>query len=269
MGNFLQQSSEQQQEGVHYNLGIWDDNRSVNEMLKRKPNFIKLLKNGYLENYNTKRYSNFSYTSFLEAMEKVKTNRIENYPENFYKIMGIPAPDQYRAFIELYKLVGNDDFFAKHPKTFSNHACLPRYPGTLKLLRDIYINYNKDPVKNIIISCGSFYRKYLWVRTEIIDYLNQLCEKGVKIELYTNCKTDEDEINKLSKKIRFESLENRIMIHFVLVDDKKIKIHYPHSEKIYHRLGMLLTPADFNNELLEKRIALFQFFINLIAEAKK
>jgi len=241
--------------------------RPINNSLKHKPNFIKLKVNEYWENYNTKKYSNFLYASFMEAMEDVKYDRIENHPEDFYKIMGIPEPGQYRAFIRLHELV-NDDYFAKHSKTFSNHARLPRYPGTLKLLRDIYINYDKDPVKSITISCGSFYRKYLWVRVEIIKYLNKLYEKGVKIEIYTNCKINEDKIYTLNPNIHFESLDKRIMIHFILVDDKYIKFYYPHSENIYQRLGMLLTPKDLNAELLEKKNELFLFFNNLITEAK-
>jgi hypothetical protein len=256
VSNILQQNNRQ------------PEDRSINKRLRHKPNFIKLKINEYWENYNTKKYSDFSYASFIEAMDDVKYNKIENHPENFYTIMGIPEPGQYRAFIRLYELV-NNDYFAKHPKTFSNHARLPRYPGTLKLLRDIYINYDKDhPVESITISCGSFYRKNLWVREEIIKYLNLLYEKGVKIEISTNCKKNEDKIYKLNPNIHFESLNKRVMIHFILVDDKYIKFYYPHSEKIYHRLGMLLTTEDLNTELLEKKKELFLFFNNLIAEAK-
>jgi len=243
-------------------------NVSINKKLSHKPNFIQLIINERWQDYNTEHYSDFMYTAFIEAMEDVKYNRIEIQPEDFYRTMGIPEPGQYKAFIRLHELV-NDDYFAKHPKTFSNHARLPRYPGTLKLLRDIYIDYDKNPVESITISCGSFYRKYLWVREEIINYLNRLYKKGVKIEVFTNCKKDEDKINELNPNIHFESFDKRVMIHFVLVDDKYIKFYYPHSESIYQRLGMLLTPEDLNAELLEKKNELFLFFNNLIAEAKK
>jgi hypothetical protein len=255
MVNVLQQNIEQPEDS------------SINKRLSRKPNFIQLLINERWQNYNTRNYSDFMYTSFIEVMEDVKHNKIEIQSENFYRTMGIPEPAQYKAFIRLHELV-NNDYFAKHQKTFSNHARLPRYPGTLKLLRDIFIDYNKNPVKSITISCGSFYRKYLWVREEIINYLNKFYEKGVKIEIFTNCKKDEDKVYKLNPNIHFESLDKRIMIHFVLVDDKYIKFYYPHSESIYQRLGMLLTPEDLNTELLEKKKELFRFFNNLIAEAK-
>jgi len=255
LSNILQQNSKQ------------PGDRLVNKRLRHKPNLIKLIINERWEDHNTKKYSGFLYASFIEVMEDVKYNKIENHPDNFYKIMGIPEPGQYKAFIRLYDLV-NDDYFTKHPKTSSNHARLPRYPGTLKLLRDIYINYDKNPVKNITISCGSFYRKNLWVREEIIKYLNLLYEKGVKIEIYNNCKRNEDKIYELTPGIHFESLNKRVMIHFILVDDKYIKFYYPHSEKIYHRLGMLLTPENLNTELFEKKKELFRFFNNLIAEAK-
>jgi len=255
MSNILQQNIKQ------------PEARSINKRLRHKPNFIQLFINEYWQNQNTRNYSDFMYTSFIEAMEDVKLNKIKIQPEDFYRTMGIPEPAQYKAFIKLHELV-NDDYFAEHPKTFSNHARLPRYPGTLKLLRDIYNDYDKNPVEKITISCGSFYRKYLWVREEIINYLNMLYEKGVKIEIFTNCKKDEDKVYKLNPDIHFESLDKRVMIHFVLVDDKYIKFYYPHSESIYQRLGMLLTPEDLNTELLEKKKELFQFFNNLIAEAK-
>ena len=266
--SILIQQNYSQPDLANENFNQWNEDSIINKKFSIKPNFISLWQNERLEKYNTIKYVDFSYSSFFQTMNEVKNNEIENYPDDFYKIMGIPAPDQYRAFIKLYELVDNDDFFAKHPKTLSNHARLPRYPGTLKLLRDIYNNYNTDPVKNIKISCGSFYRKYLWVRLEIINYLNMLCKMGVKIEIYTNCKETEEKVNTLDKNIYFEHIKNRILIHFVLVDDKNIKLYYPHSEKVYHRLGMLLTSDDFNNELSEKKQELFRFFNELITEAK-
>jgi hypothetical protein len=268
VSNLLLQNNEQQEEEVHYNVNQLARDRSINNRFVHKPNFIKLWRNEHWEKYNTEKYSGFSYASFMEAMEEVKYDRVEHHSEDFYKIMGIPEPDQYKAFIRLHELVNDDDFFAKHPKTLSNHARLPRYPGTLKLLRDVYLNYDKDPVKDITISCGSFYRRYLWVRTEVIKYLNWLYEKGVKIEIYANCKANEDHINKLNKNIHFEPLDNRVMIHFILVDDKIIKFYYPHSENIYQRLSILLTPEDLNTKLIQKKTALFLFFNNLISEAR-
>jgi len=203
-------------------------------------------------------------------MEEVKSGTVKYHSDDFYKSMGIPAPDQYRAFIELYKIVDDYNFFAKSTKTLTNHARLPLYPGTIKLLKGINDNFKKNPVNSVTIACGSFYKNNLWVRYEIINYLNQLCDKGVVINLYTNCNANEEGINKLNKNINFEFLNKRVMIHFIMVDDKYIKIHFPHSEKILQRLSMLIEPKDFlNSPLKEKKTELFKFFNNLIERAKE
>jgi len=256
---YLQQGVEQPKDSL-----TEEDDR-----FKNKPNIIQSLINVCWQIYNTRNYSDFMYEYFVKTMEDYKYNRVPIRDINYYKLMGLPEPDQYIAFINFYKIFSTDHF-AGLPKTFTNNARLPRNFGTLELLNDFIDNYKNEPIKHIIISCGSFFEKYLWVRREIIDCLNNLYEKGVNIEIYTNCEKDGKEVNNLNEGIHFEHLDKRVMIHFMQVDEKYLYFYLPHSESIYQRLSIFLKPKDFENntELREKKKELFQYFNNLIEEAK-
>ena len=82
MSDNLQQNNEQQ-ENVHYSVSPWGGDKLLDRKLRRKPNPISLWRNEYWEKINTEKYSEFSYASFLEAMDDVKYERIENHPVIF------------------------------------------------------------------------------------------------------------------------------------------------------------------------------------------
>jgi|TergutMp193P3_1026864.scaffolds.fasta_scaffold01894_4 hypothetical protein len=240
--------------------------------LDRKPGYIRSFFNSRYESINSRKYVDYFYNSILNIMEDVKSGNNNYYPNEYYKAMGMPSPEQYIAFNELYSFF-NNDYFDKQGKGLYNLARLSRKPIALKIIKDIYDNFEIEPVKKITIVCGSFWRKPLWLRGEIINYLNKLnAEHNVEVELFTNCADDEEDgIENLNDDIyanKFHRLKNRVMIHYILADDKKLYIEYPHSEKHYLRLYMLLTSKELDSpELKDKKQKIIQFLKGLIEKA--
>jgi len=268
-----QQSSEQQDV----------DQRSKDkrvDKLDKKPGYVHSFFNSRYESINSRKYVDYFYRSVKNIMEEVKSDE-NNYHHDedkheYCKEMGIPSPKQYEAFNALYSCV-NSDYFDKHKKGLYNIARLSRCPVALNLLKGIYDNFEIEPVKKIKIICGSFWRKPLWLRSEIINYLNKLnTEYKIEVEIFNNCaKNEDDEIKKLNENIypdKFYPLKRRAMIHYILIyyknGDTKLYIEYPHSEKHYLRLYMLLTPEDMNSpELKDKRELILQFLEGIIEKA--
>ena len=246
------------------------------DKLEKKPGHIRSFFNSRYESINSRKYVDYFYRSVINIMEEVKSGK-NNYHENeYYKEMGIPSPEQYIAFNDLYSCV-NNDYFDKHEKGLYNIARLSRNPVALNLLKEINDNFEIEPVKKIKIICGSFWRKPIWLRREIINYLNKLnTEHKIEVEIFNNCAKDEDnEIKKLNDNIypnKFYPLKRRAMIHYILIyytnGDTKLYIEYPHSEKHYLRLYMLLTPKDMNSpELKDKKEQILQFLEGIIEKA--
>jgi hypothetical protein len=259
----------------HPVVAQWKEKRG-----NRKPWFYFSRPNSDFETEKLRESANSYYVSIREIMDRVESGDEDFYPDEFYKAMGIPAPEQYQAFVDLYSCLDsqNSDYFHNHEKGLSNLVRLPRYPAATEMISHIYENIVKEPVKNIKIVCGSFWKRQLRLRYEIIKYLNKLHgEHKVGIEIYTNCGKDARGIKKLDKDIYlhcFHKLENRVMIHYILIEyengDIRMYIEYPHSEKHFLRLFMLLTPEDFNSPALkDKKNEIKEFFEGLIEKAKK
>ena len=244
----------------------------------RKPGFIRSRFNSYYETRNSRKYASLYYYSVKEVMDRVKSGDEKFYPDEFYKSMGIPAPEQYKAFNDLYSCLDSDsdenNYFHNHKKGLTNLARLPRHPPASKMIMQIYENIKKEPVKKVKIVCGSFWKRQLWLRYEVIKYLNKLhTEHGVGIEIFTNCAESEEGIKKLDKDIYpgcFQTLKNRAMIHHILVeyenDDIRMYIEYPHTERHYLRLYMLLTPEDFNSSALRDKKNRIKIFLESLVE---
>ena len=245
-----------------------------------KPGLFLSCLNSYYENKNSKKHANFYYYSIREIMDRVKSGNEEFCSDDYYKAMGSPNPEQYKAFNDLYSCLDpqNSDYFHEHKKSLYNLARLSRQPAALKMIKEIYDSIKNAPVKSIKLVCGSFWQRKIWLREEIIDYLNKLhTEHGVGIEFFTNCKEDGKGIDKLDKEIRdhyYHHLDNRVMIHHIFVeymnDDIKMYIEFPHTEKHYFRLYMLLTPEEMNSPALkDKKHEIKKFFEGLIEKAMR
>ena len=245
-----------------------------------KPGLIRSAVNTLYENRNSRRYANFYYYSVREIMDRVKSGDGEFYTDDYYKTIGAPAPEQYKAFNDLYSCLDSQhsDYFHDHKKGLYNLARLSRQPAALNMIKQVYNDFENEPVKSITIACGSFWHRKIWLRNEVIDYLNKLhTEHGVGIEIFTNCEKREEGLVKLDKDIYdccFHHVENRVMIHHMLIeyknDDIGMYIEYPHTEKHYLRLYMILTPESFNSTALKnKKGEIKIFFQGLIDKAMR
>jgi hypothetical protein len=263
MENILQQSVEQGS-ALQQSENLMADEEQYN-----KPHFFQSILNLWTARFNSWKYADYYYDSVFNTMTQVKKNENAFYPEEYCRGVGIPSFKQYKAFNDLYEVVGDDEFLKNHKKEIYNLALLPLVPNTLQLLRRIE-NGKIEDVKKITIVCGSFWKKNIWVREAISKTLIDLhTKRNITVDLYTNCRGDEKEVGRLREFINYYYFIDRVMIHFTLIDDKYILLEYPHSEKIYLRLFMLLTPKDLNSDvLISKKKLLLDFFESLIIEAQ-
>jgi hypothetical protein len=100
--------------------------------------------------------------------------------------------------------------------------------------------------KKVVFASGYFFKKNLEIRKRIVGLLQVLIDKGIEVQLNTNCTKEEiaKEYGDFVKHIEGPSkfgLEKRIPIHFIQCGNDFYLIEFPHTEKTVVRLNMFLN----------------------------
>jgi hypothetical protein len=218
------------------------------------------------------------FDTFLENYNRYKNKEINVALDKKLELFGAPKAAQYKAFSDLinFSEKGELEFLNRNEYYFydltdKNYQELNAIFEFIENIVDFDFDLAKQE-KKIVLSSGSFFKNYPEIRKRMVGLFQLLIDKGVKVELYTNCEEDEiaeqydDFIKQVKKHSRF-GLKNRIPIHFIQAGNDYYFIEFPHTEKTVIRLNMFLDINTIKYKKGKTKADVKLFFDNLILKA--
>lgn len=217
------------------------------------------------------------FDTFLESYNDYKAGKMTKKMDAYCKIAGIPDSSQYKAFHKFVQLFEKEELFFLDKEDFYYYDMMQvnnEYQIAMFEFIENIIKFDfTGREKKVVFVFGSFWKGKPEIRTKFISYFEILCKKGFEIELYTNAKETEDQMDKVvqlvSKKSYFGLQEgNRVPIHFILAGDDYVLLEFPHTEEVIVRLDMFIDLNTAEAELKQKKTKtdIVLFFDNLIKE---
>jgi hypothetical protein len=217
------------------------------------------------------------WEGFLENYDAFKAKKMHLKDEDKYRLLSVPGPTQYRAFVQLFDFFKKEEQLVKeYPDILYTYDLIDEELETLPILEVLQnlcssVEYDVKG-KNIVMASGSFWGQNPAIRAKIISCLEDLYKKGAVVTIFARAGKDEESVTNIIEPIKEKSrfgLRDRIPIHFLRVDKDYIQLELPHTESVLFRLNMFLDLNKIEPELKEGRTKedLLAFFNNLITKA--
>jgi hypothetical protein len=215
------------------------------------------------------------FDAFLENYSAFKAGKMSQEAEENYKILGSPAPSQYRAFVDFFGFFENEENMVWEKRDYIYMYDLADMdvsgkPAMLGFVQNLDSPDFDAQGKNIVLAFGSFWGQHYPTRKEIISHLTHLHEKGADIRIFTQAATTEehivDIISPIKEKSRF-GIKKRIPIHFIRAGNDFVFFEFPHTETTVLRLNMFLDVNAIKLKPKRTKDELLHFFDNLITGA--